>query len=121
MVADGVENCISCICNFDVEKYNNPFSYFTQTIFYAFLRRIQKEKDYLYTKYKYTEHLNVVEETAERQEHDMYEEFGDGVKMGEWSEEYMNNFVGAFEDRVAKKRKKKKIVLDEDSTFHDRH
>jgi len=44
MVSDGIENCIQYICNFDPEKSNNPFAYFTQIIHYAFLRRIQKEK-----------------------------------------------------------------------------
>jgi len=30
--------------NFNPEKSNNPFAYFTQIIYYAFIRRIQKEK-----------------------------------------------------------------------------
>jgi hypothetical protein len=38
--------------NFDPSKSNNPFSYFTQIIYYAFLRRIQKEKKQSYVKYK---------------------------------------------------------------------
>lgn len=45
MVLDGIENCIRYIHNFDSEKSKNPFSYFTQIIYYAFLRRIKKEKD----------------------------------------------------------------------------
>jgi hypothetical protein len=44
MICDGVENCIQYIDNFDPEKSNNPFAYFTQIVYYAFLRRIQKEK-----------------------------------------------------------------------------
>ena len=44
MVCDGIENCIQYIDNFDPEKSKNPFAYFTQIIYYAFLRRIQKEK-----------------------------------------------------------------------------
>ena len=44
MISDGIENCVSYIDNFDPEKSNNPFAYFTQIIYYAFLRRIQKEK-----------------------------------------------------------------------------
>ena len=43
MICDGVENCIQYIDNFDPKKSNNPFAYFTQIIYYAFLRRIQKE------------------------------------------------------------------------------
>ena len=44
MVCDGVENCLQYVDNFDPEKSKNPFAYFTQIIYYAFLRRIQKEK-----------------------------------------------------------------------------
>ena len=44
MVCDAIENCIQYIANFKPEKSKNPFAYFTQIAFYAFLRRIQKEK-----------------------------------------------------------------------------
>ena len=42
MISDGIENCLQYIHNFDPEKSKNPFSYFTQIIYYAFIRRIQK-------------------------------------------------------------------------------
>ena len=44
MISDGIENCLQYLDNFDPEKSNNPFAYFTQIIYYAFIRRIQKEK-----------------------------------------------------------------------------
>ena len=44
MISDGIENCLQYLNNFDGEKSNNPFAYFTQIIYYAFIRRIQKEK-----------------------------------------------------------------------------
>ena len=44
MVADGIENCIQYADRFNPEKSQNPFSYFTQIIYFAFLRRIEKEK-----------------------------------------------------------------------------
>ena len=44
MVSDGIENCVMYANNFNPEKSQNPFAYFTQIIHYAFLRRIQKEK-----------------------------------------------------------------------------
>jgi len=43
MISDGIENCVQYISNFNPEKSKNPFAYFTQIIYYAFLRRIQKE------------------------------------------------------------------------------
>ena len=44
MISDGIENCVNYIGNFNPEKSTNPFAYFTQIIYYAFLRRIQREK-----------------------------------------------------------------------------
>ena len=44
MVSDGIENCLQYIHKFNPSKSNNPFAYFTQIIYYAFIRRIQKEK-----------------------------------------------------------------------------
>jgi len=44
MIGDGIENCIQYIHNFDPEKSKNPFAYFTQIVYYAYLRRIAKEK-----------------------------------------------------------------------------
>ena len=44
MICDGIENCIQYIDNFDPAKSKNPFAYFTQIVYYAFLRRIAKEK-----------------------------------------------------------------------------
>ena len=44
MISDGIENCLQYMSNFNPNKSNNPFAYFTQIIYYAFIRRIQKEK-----------------------------------------------------------------------------
>ena len=44
MISDGIENCLQYMNNFDPNKSTNPFAYFTQIIYYAFIRRIQKEK-----------------------------------------------------------------------------
>ena len=52
MICDGIENCVQYIENFNPEKSKNPFAYFTQIIYYAFLRRIQKEKRQLEIKNK---------------------------------------------------------------------
>ena len=54
MVCDGIENCVQYIDNFDVER-TNPFAYFTQIVYYAFLRRIAKEKKQLEIKTKIIE------------------------------------------------------------------
>ena len=52
MISDGIENCLQYMSNFNPEKSNNPFAYFTQIIYYAFIRRIQKEKKQMLIKSK---------------------------------------------------------------------
>ena len=59
MIADGIENCLMYFRNFDPDKSSNPFSYFTQITYYAFLRRRQKEKKQAYIKLKKIEMSNV--------------------------------------------------------------
>jgi len=109
MISDGVENCLQYIDNFNPEKSRNPFAYFTQIIYFAFLRRIQKEKKYLYTKYKASENTNLFGETSERHTHDGNNNtYADKIKYNEWSEEYMNDFIVNFEEH--KRRKKRKTV-----------
>ena len=109
MVSDGIENCVMYAGNFNPEKSTNPFAYFTQIIYFAFLRRIEKEKKQLYIKYKTMEEYSSLE---------------DHVDMGEMSSEdsravsagaspltadkrvSIQEFIFAFEE---KKRKKKKV------------
>ena len=52
MISDGIENCLQYIHNFNPEKSNNPFAYFTQIIYYAFIRRIQREKKQTHVKHR---------------------------------------------------------------------
>ena len=52
MISDGIENCLQYMDNFNPEKSTNPFAYFTQIIYYAFIRRIQKEKKQMLVKSK---------------------------------------------------------------------
>lgn len=54
MILDGIENCVRYVKNFDAKKYTNPHAYFTQIVWFAFLRRIAKEKkqDYIRNKIK---------------------------------------------------------------------
>ena len=59
MISDGIENCLQYVHNFNPEKSDNPFAYFTQIIYYAFLRRIQKEKKQAHVKNKMIENMNV--------------------------------------------------------------
>lgn len=94
MISDGIENCLQYIHNFDPEKSNNPFAYFTQIIWYAFLRRIQKEKKQLYVKFKASQQQN--------HELNILNSSGDSVPQNELPD-YINEFVDEFEQKHKKK------------------
>lgn len=68
MVSDGIENCLLYFRNYDPAKSDNPFGYFTKIIWFAFLRRIAKEKRELSKKYKYIENMDITDIVT--QEHD---------------------------------------------------
>jgi hypothetical protein len=64
MVMDGVENCVKAIGNYDISASTrtgkpNPFGYFTQIMYFAFLRRIAKENRQQEIKEKFISHANV--------------------------------------------------------------
>ena len=100
MIADGIENCLMYFDNFNPDKSNNPFAYFTQIIYYAFLRRIQKEKKQLYVKYKATEMVGVLDEF------EMLEGEDGTTKQFEMYEN-ISEFIENYEEgRAAKKAEK---------------
>jgi len=63
MVADGIENCLQYIENFKEEKSSNAFAYVTQIIYFAFLRRIHKEKKQAAIKQRSIEQAGVMFDT----------------------------------------------------------
>jgi len=112
MICDGIENCLQYIDNFNPEKSKNPFAYFTTIIYFAFLRRIQKEKKYLYTKYKASENANIFDNTSGKQDQDKETSYDDNIKYNDWSQEYMSQFIENFEEH--KRKKKRKVVHGDD-------
>lgn len=110
MIADGIENCIMYIDNFDPDKSTNPFAYFTQIIYFAFLRRIQKEKKHLYIKHQVYKNSAISEELFDLQDGDM---FDGGPVNNMFENEKMSDFIKSFEDNLEKKRKPaEKIGID---------
>ena len=59
MISDGIENCLQYMSNFNPDKSKNPFAYFTQIIYFAFIRRIQKEKKQMQIKSKLIANIGV--------------------------------------------------------------
>lgn len=103
MVMDWVENCLRAIYNYNIEtatRTGNPnaFSYFTQICFYAFIRRITKEKKQQDIKFKFIEKMGI-------------EDF---VQMGmdeEGAEETMN-YVDTLRQRISTVRKKDEAIKE---------
>ena len=106
MIGDAIENCLMYVDNFDPKKSNNPFAYFTQITYYAFLRRIQKEKKQLYVKYKSTEIAGVLDEF------DLNENEEGGGQFRQFEMYYnISVFIDNFE-RAKKEKKQKKLSLE---------
>lgn len=101
MKADGIKNCIEYIDNFDPKISQNPFAYFTQIIYFAFIRRIDKEKKYLYTKYKVIDHVNLgFDPSSDRHDCDSFDvSYNDAIRQSEGSIEYMRDFITNYENR----------------------
>jgi len=121
MVMDAVENCLKAIENYNLEAATrtgkpNAFAYFTQISWYAFLRRIAKEKKQQDIKFKYLTNSGV-------------EAFMDVGAAGEFQNIVASNFVDQLKDRIDKvkdtdvavkelakkeKRKKREVKVDSD-------
>jgi hypothetical protein len=107
MIADGVENCLMYFENFNPDKYSNPFAYFTQIIYFAFLRRIQKEKKQLYIKYKSTAHYGILEEYEMTDlENGTTKQFELYDNISEFIENYEENQLKKKNDKKATKKSK---------------
>lgn len=92
--------------NFDPAKSKNPFAYFTQIIYYAFLRRIMKEKKQLYVKYKATEQIGILDE------YELLED-SDGVTKQFELYDNISEFIHNFEENKKKKKEGKAKGLDQ--------
>jgi hypothetical protein len=97
MVSDGIENCLMYFRNFDETKSKNPFAYFTQIIYFAFLRRIMKEKKHLYVKYKATEQFGILNQF------EYVEDANGGSKQFEIYEN-ISEFIHTFEENKKNKQ-----------------
>jgi hypothetical protein len=98
MISDGIMDCISAVDNFNPDKTNNPFAYFTQIAWNAFLRRIQKEKKQTYIKMKNFENSFIFSEMQEE---------GHSTQLK--SNEYSADVVRSFEDKLTKTKKASKL------------
>jgi len=111
MISDGIENCLQYLDNFNPDKSNNPFAYFTQIIYYAFIRRIQKEKKQVTIKHKMLLDSNfddmALQPGEDREFHNQFTEF---LKKNLPIEEVpkIESLVHHREMKKEKERKKKR-------------
>jgi hypothetical protein len=100
MISDGIENCLQYIHNFNPEKSQNPFAYFTQIIWYAFLRRIAKEKKQMYIRYKSSQAMIAQGNTYDTMA-------GEEIQLNlSLNADYINDFINDFETKLAKDKAK---------------
>ena len=106
MISDGIENCLVYVHNFDPDKSSNPFGYFTQIIFYAFIRRIQREKKHTYIKYKLMEKQHIDGTT--------YEHALDGGTLQAdptmLSFDNVQDFINRYDDYSHKRRERRRVT-----------
>lgn len=115
MISDGLENAVMAVKNFDPEKSANPFAYFTQVIYFAFLRRIEKEKKQLYIKHKVVEN-SVMTDTAVQRDANSSEGSAGYIDL---NNDYMSDFVGNFEATMQRKKdatKEAALAKEKDDT-----
>ena len=115
MISDGIENCLHYIHNFNPEKSSNPFAYFTQIIYYAFIRRIQKEKKQLYIKYKSMQNYEISPEYVEYMNYDEDFKTTTDFKNSDFRvvvDEFVDNFEKAKKKKAAVKKKIEPTTLE---------
>jgi len=116
MVSDGIENCVMYASNFNPEKSTNPFAYFTQIIYFAFLRRIEKEKKQLYIKYKTMEEYSSLEDHVDMGEMGQSETqavSSSATPLTVDKRASIQEFIFAFEEKKRKKKKPKPAKEDD--------
>ena len=104
MISDGIENCLQYLDNFNPRKSNNPFAYFTQIIYYAFIRRIQKEKKQVTIKNRLITESNYDDMTLQPgEDREFKNQFTEFLKKNMPVEEQQK-----IADEIAKKKNKKR-------------
>jgi hypothetical protein len=107
MIADAVENGILYFHDFDPEKSQNPFAYFTQITYYAFIRRINKEEKNRYTIYK-----NFQETITNTSDSNYLLDGDDNHLISTTMYDNINVFMEKFEKKEEEKRVKRKTIKE---------
>jgi len=122
MVMDAVENCLKAIENYNLEAATrtgkpNAFAYFTQISWFAFLRRIEKEKKQQDIKMRYMEQSGIEtfldQELGDANSRAVAAAFVDQLRMR--IDEIKDKDV-EWKEIVKKERKRRTVKADSDLT-----
>ena len=122
MVMDAVENCLKAIENYNIEAATrtgkpNAFAYFTQISWYAFLRRIEREKKQQDIKLRYINHSGIENfldnELADGQSASVAQAFVDQLRI---RIDEVKEKDAEWKEIVKKERKKRVPEVDSDLT-----
>ncbi len=102
MIMDSVENCLMALNSFDPDKSDNPYGYFTKVVWWAFLRRIDKEKKLLYAKHRATENFIINNPEIMESEGTPEDKARKSLENA-----YMQDLARKFEARDAESKKKR--------------
>lgn len=103
MISDGIENSFLYFKDYDPNRGNNPFAYFTQVIYYAFVRRINKEEKNRYTMYKHFQ-----ESIIHQYDIGLLVDDSENNLLPKKLYDNINDFMGRFEEKELKKKMKRK-------------
>jgi hypothetical protein len=110
-IEDAIENCFMYFNGFDHKKWENPFAYFTQISYNAFIRRIKKEARARYTKYKFFQEMIVTSDV------NLMVDAEDRSVVNPQMTDYMNAFITNFEEKekANKLKQKEKSLLNKEN------
>jgi hypothetical protein len=114
MISDGIENCIMYFKDFDPNKTQNPFAYFTQIIYYAFLRRISKEEKNRYIIYK-----NFQESIVNQGKDAILMDSDNNSIVPTQMYDNINEFMAKFEKKEEVKKQKRKEMKQGLTKFYE--
>ena len=114
MVSDAIENCILYFEDYDPNYGKNPFAYFTQVIYFAFLRRIKKEEKNRYIIYK-----NFQETIIHSGSHSLLTDSDDNQLLPTTMYDNINIFMKNFEEKEAIKKEKRRVAKEGLDKFYE--
>jgi hypothetical protein len=114
MISDGVENCILYFKDYNPNIGSNPFAYFTQVIYYAFIRRISKEEKHRYTLYK-----NFQEVLLSNHDTSLLVDTEDKNVLPKQLYDNINVFMAKYEKKETDKKEKRKQVKQGLQKFYE--